>query len=196
MAFRPICAGRDRLQSRRSDPMTLFHLHEGPSAPPPASIQPPWWDRFFMCVWSPGRNPDACWIWTGPYDGCGYGMFSFGRIKTSTGRKSAERAHRFLISHFLQWEIPESLVVLHACDNPPCVNPLHLSIGTIDCNMADRNRKGRQARGSRSAKAILTESDVLAIRESTETPNEVALRYGVSAPLIYNIRARRNWTHI
>ena len=73
---------------------------------------------------------------------------------------------------------------------------LHLYVGTIQCNVADRDRKGRQARGESNAHAKLTKQQVLDIRASDRHPNEIAAEYGVSVPLIHNIVSRRIWRHI
>lgn len=175
--------------------MPLFHKHEGPIAAPPPDVLPDWHTRFFMRVFKFGDR-NGCWIWTGPFDECGYGMFSYERASARGGRTAAQRAHRFLFEKFLGTSIPGGLVVMHACDTPQCVNPFHLSLGTIDDNMIDRNSKGRQARGERNANAVLTEGDVLSIRASTDHADALAARFGVSAPLIYNIRSRRIWRHI
>lgn len=75
-----------------------------------------------------------CWIWTGRIDGHGYGAVIVG--------KHGKGAHR------LSWvlhrgPIPKGMCVLHKCDNPPCVNPDHLFIGTIRDNVHDMCRKGR-----------------------------------------------------
>lgn len=180
--------------------MSLFTKAENTSGlgkkPAPPDVLPEWHRKFFANVFRISRSPQACWIWTGPFDGCGYGMFSHDRISKSGGRTAAHRAHRFLYEKFLGVEIFGGLVVMHSCDTPQCVNPLHLGLGTIDDNMADRNRKGRQARGERAHRSRLTETQVLEIRASDETAVRLAARYQVSTPIIYNIRARRIWRHI
>ena len=76
----------------------------------------------------------ACWIWVGALDTDGYGMIAVGR-----GPKSAHR-----ISWILKnGEIPDGKHVLHTCDNPACVNPDHLFLGTHSDNMKDGVKKGR-----------------------------------------------------
>ena len=84
----------------------------------------------------------SCWLWLTGCDKDGYGMFARDR-----GGKSI-RAHRF------SWElhfgpIPDVLIVLHKCDTPACVRPDHLFLGTHLDNAQDRNRKNRQATGTR-----------------------------------------------
>jgi hypothetical protein len=88
------------------------------------------------------RGPDECWEWTGARTAPGWHGVSMG----PGGRK--QTAHR------IAWEltngpIPEGLFALHHCDNPPCVNPAHLFLGTIKDNMVDAARKGHMGRGNR-----------------------------------------------
>lgn len=89
--------------------------------------------RFWLRV---DRSGD-CWRWTGTHKATGYGRLSWG------GRRAAP-AHR------VAWElthgvIPDGVHVLHRCDNPTCVNPAHLFLGTHADNMSDRREKGRYA---------------------------------------------------
>lgn len=93
-------------------------------------------DRFFAKV---NKTP-ACWIWTGSTSGSkGYGKFSV--TSRLYGRKMV-RAHRFswVLHHGV---IPRGEHVLHRCDNPLCVNPDHLFLGTQRTNLQDMIQKGR-----------------------------------------------------
>jgi HNH endonuclease len=92
--------------------------------------------------WSKVHKADGCWLWTAARNKFGYGVF------TGKGRVQ-------LYSHRFSWklhrgDIPEGSMVLHHCDNPPCVNPDHLFIGTAMDNMRDRHDKGRYATGEQS----------------------------------------------
>lgn len=90
-------------------------------------------DRFWRHV----EKTDGCWLWIGARNHNNYG-----RLADSTRPGHANLAHR------IAWEltygpIPDGMCVCHTCDNPPCVNPDHLWLGTHDDNMADRTAKGR-----------------------------------------------------
>ena len=83
------------------------------------------------------NGPDECWPWSGGRHEQGYGIFAF------TSRVS-RRAHRFMYT-VTKGPIPTGLLVCHTCDNPPCVNPRHLWLGTTMDNHLDSVRKGRRA---------------------------------------------------
>lgn len=146
-------------------------------------------DRFWAKV--DQRGPDECWPWTGFVNNDGYGTCRPG------GGREARGAHR------ISWEIhngpqPPGYCVCHHCDNPPCVNPAHLFLGTIGDNNADRAAKGRTVapRGERHWGAKVTPPIVLEIRAAVGRHTDIAARYGLSAVTVGQIRARETWRHI
>lgn len=90
----------------------------------------------------------------------------------------------------------KGLVVMHTCDNPPCINPEHLRLGTQQDNSKDMVNKGRQARGITNGRAKLTEQQVLEIRASTKSGPKLAIDYGVHNTVIYDIKKRKIWKHL
>jgi hypothetical protein len=92
-------------------------------------------------------------------------------------------------------EIPDNICVLHRCDNPPCCNPLHLFLGTNYENIADRDQKGRTARGEKIGK--LTEGAVKVIISEYAgggiTQRELSRKHGISRAQVSHIVNRRYW---
>lgn len=136
---------------------------------------------------------DDCWVWKGYIKKEGYGQVSH------QGKNVL--AHR--VSYTISiGEIPEGLLVLHKCDNPPCVNPKHLFIGTEADNMRDRDIKGRgnQPKGEKSGTHKLTETKVKQIRDKYSTgeftKRELGREFGVTPENIHSIVRRETWRHI
>jgi len=133
---------------------------------------------------------DSCWNWTAFKDKDGYGQLSIdGKM---------HRAHRVSYELYKN-KIPEGLHVLHKCDNPPCVNPDHLELGTPQDNVDDKTKRGRQARGEKHGCAKLTEADVLEIRQMIQNGvyyRIIAELFDVNIPQISMIKTGKNWSHI
>lgn len=131
----------------------------------------------------------GCWLWTGPTNGKGYGVFYIGTKN--------RHAHRISFEVF-KGPIPEGLHVLHACDMPLCVNPAHLRAGTPKDNAIDRESRGRRAnfRGEVVGTSKLTESDVVAIKLSALGNKALAEQYGVKPTHIWRIRTGKSWAHV
>lgn len=94
-------------------------------------------------------GPDACWPWTANRLAQGYGRF------WSDGKSC--KSHR-AAWEFVNGQIPDGMCICHSCDNPPCCNPAHLWLGTNRDNIADRDRKGRTAKGDRTRSRLYPES--------------------------------------
>jgi hypothetical protein len=96
---------------------------------------------------------------------------------------------------FFKGRVPDGMVVRHKCDNPACVNPDHLELGTHADNVADRDARGRTARGER-LHAKLTEDDVLRIRADSRSHRAIGADYGVAHSTVGNIKRGRKWSHL
>ena len=94
-------------------------------------------ERFWSKV--PDQPGMDCWLWTGARDRHGYGRINY---RTEDGPHRSVPAHR--ISYLLCVGNPQGLSVCHTCDNPPCVNPSHLFLGSQSDNMRDAISKGRR----------------------------------------------------
>jgi hypothetical protein len=120
----------------------------------------------------------GCWEWTASFARGGYGQF-FTSVKDG---REWYRAHRFsYIAH--KGDIPEGMVVMHECDNPRCVNPDHLRLGTQADNVKDRDEKGRGA-----FRKTTHHNDVAAIKASNKSNRELAAEFGCSPAHIWRIR--------
>lgn len=144
-----------------------------------------------------------CWEWQGAKNTKGYGEF-WNTLRD--GRHT--RAHQ--VSWILRnGEIPDGLCICHKCDNPSCVNPAHLFLGTVEENNADTIKKGRRIQGkllygrdhpqhgSNAPHSKLTDKDVLEILHIRDTEKisfaKIGSRFGVSAGLVNNIVHGRKW---
>lgn len=148
-------------------------------------------ERFWKRV---KKQKNDCWVYTGFRDKDGYGLH---RVKDKKIR-----------THRLSWylsngKIPQGLLVLHKCDNPSCVNPEHLFLGTARDNSKDMKEKNRQAFGTRNNGCKLCEKQVLAIKKQAKETNNVrylssklANKYGVCHHTIRNIITGRSWNHL
>lgn len=132
------------------------------------------WEK---CIPEPNSG---CWLWMGNVLWNGYGTIW------------RDRKHAY--AHRISWElttgpIPDGLCVCHRCDNPVCVNPAHLFLGTTADNMADKVRKGRHQPGEKAPWAKLKADDVREIRASSDTGRALALRYGLNQSNISRVRS-------
>lgn len=135
------------------------------------------------------EKSSGCWLWTGCLDPRGYGQFSLLGIR--------QLAHRYSYQKF-KGIIDCGMWVLHRCDNPACVNPDHLFLGTHEDNMADMVSKGRSLNqsGEKNHNARLDQNDVVAIRAEIANgtkQRDLARRYSVSENQIKEIKYGRRW---
>lgn len=174
--------------------------------PVPAMTEAEFWGS---CIPEPNTG---CWLWSGSAMRDGYGRVCQ-RGKT-------------VLAHRWAWElthgpIPAGLFICHRCDVRGCCNPAHLFLGTHADNMADRNRKGRHARGAsfsrrierwaaenpqavakgeRHGMARITTEQVQAVRSAYGAGGvsqaELARRFGMTRQLISKIVLRTRWRHV
>ncbi len=145
-------------------------------------------DRF----WSKVRKTRCCWIWTGPLN----------KTRASFGvsiERGTVMAHRF--SYELTYgPVPKGLQVCHHCDNPACVRPDHLFLGTQADNMADMIRKGRGVCGTKCWKAKLTPAIVRKIRKRYSqggcSQRQLGKEFGCHPVNISHIVTRKSWKHV
>jgi hypothetical protein len=157
-----------------------------------AAIEERFWKYVTKYPW-----PD-CWVWTGALRENGYGQFNIKRYPYKAHRVSyAIYANR----HGLEFD--ETLGVLHDCDNPRCVNPIHLFLGTQADNMADAAAKGRVrgkvSPGESNGQAKLTEQKVREARflhDAGMSFHELARRYEVNRKTITQAVRGEHWAHV
>lgn len=136
--------------------------------------------------WSRTNKSDGCWLWIGRLNSHGYGTIS------ASGKHMLAHRYSYQIN---VGPIPDGLLVCHSCDNPRCVNPAHLFVGTQLQNMRDAKAKGRMVlpprlSGDSNPITKLHHHDIQAIRlrwASGESQCSIARDYQVSDALISNL---------
>lgn len=150
--------------------------------------------KFRSRFWSKVDVTGECWLWTRHITDAGYGQF--------TVSKGNFRLAHVVSYALIKGAVPAGAEVCHRCDNPPCVRPEHLFLGTHEENIRDMFEKGRQGSrhpGMERYNARLTDDDVRAIRASLPyfgRTAELARRYGVSSTTIRAVLNDRKWRHV
>ena len=135
---------------------------------------------------------DYCWNWTGKIRKDGYGMFWY--------KGKEVRAHRFAANEF-----NPKVKVLHSCDNPRCVNPMHLFKGTQKDNIEDMLRKGRGSpyfteKGADNPAAKLTREQVIEIRSKYKpykySTQKLAKEYNMAQQTIWKIVKHKRYLNM
>ena len=151
-------------------------------------------DRTKARFWAKVSKTDGCWLWTGAKLK-GYGLF---RVPESEGGMPfMMRAHR--ISYSLHGGVPLAygLVVCHSCDNPSCVNPSHLFVGTMADNMKDAANKNRMCKnsGEKSHYHKLNLDQVSEIKslKGVVSGTKVADKFGIGSTQVYRIWRGECW---
>jgi hypothetical protein len=160
-------------------------------------------ERFWQKV---DKDDEAsCWEWRATKNNMGYGMLH----SKSHGRKIL--AHRVSYEIHNPEPIQEGMIVQHRCDNPGCVNPVHLELGTMKTNYHDMVAKGRRKiawnptnipphyEGSAHPSSKLTEQNAIAIRERVangESRRALSREYLIDRKTIYDLLRRKIWRHV
>jgi len=146
------------------------------------------------------KGNDECWPWTG-------------RTLEKDSRGIASIDGKTVTAPRISWEVhngappPAEMFVCHSCDNPNCVNPNHLWLGSNKDNLRDAASKGRiftqrqsdHIKGSKHGNAKMTEETVLKIRAdfaNGESIRSIAKKYGMSFNPVWMAIRRRAWTHV
>lgn len=152
---------------KKGDPLRFIANHR---------VVTPLADRF----WARVEKTDGCWLWTGSRDHAGYG-----RLQRGARGEGVVKAHR-LSYELHHGPIPDGMFVCHRCDNPQCVNPDHLFLGTNQDNLDDAKAKHRMP-----GRPLAVDADALiAFIDSGGTYRAASERFGVSRSTVYRTLKR------
>lgn len=151
------------------------------------------WERVRFWFKVDRQGDDECWEWKAQ-PSQRYGSFPV----TRNGVSRNMRPHR--VSYEMEnGEIPDGMQVLHRCDNPRCVNPRHLFLGTPRENTDDKVAKGRQNKGEKVCTAVINEHIVREIRSRAEAGMkvfEIARDLDLTHAIVWHVVKRKTWKHV
>lgn len=146
----------------------------------------------------------GCIEWQGYKIKTGYGVMRLGN--TRAGTSFQQYAHRYAYENARGTKIPDGFYVCHTCDNPSCVNPEHLFLGTCADNVHDMIEKSRHSHGLQHGKSVsrgrgskLTDADILEIRKRRErggTLRELSQEFGIDGSTVAKIAKRKRWKQL
>ena len=153
----------------------------------------PWCDRF----WAKVESTNNCWLWKAGCFTNGYGQFRIGNKKL--------KAHRVMFL-LLKGNIPHGMIVRHTCDNPKCVNPNHLLLGTYKDNAYDRDSKNRGIKGRKihkdqageknpAAKLNVEKVSKIRFMWPDHSYRKLSKLFKISASQVANIVKGRSWQY-
>ena len=149
--------------------------------------------------WEKVMKSSGCWIWKGAHNQEGYGSIGIG--SRTDGTRRLIKAHR-MCWYLTYGVIPVGMCVLHRCDNPTCVNPDHLFLGTHADNMRDKKIKGRAKTGpllfgEAHPRSRLHAEDVHKIRKMSSeeglSQSQIGKLFGVSQTHVGRILRKQRW---
>lgn len=141
------------------------------------------------------KSESGCWEWVGTKRGSSSGVHYGG---TNIGRKSV-LAHRASYEFYIG-VIPENMLVCHKCDNPKCINPDHLFLGTRLDNAKDMANKHRGTCGEKSSNSKLSNTKsfeiIFAAKNKNMKQKEIAYVFGISEKTVNKLFNRKSWKHL
>jgi hypothetical protein len=176
------CGGKPRMHG-----MCIKHYqrwaHHGSTDDPRPTVEARFWSKVKKA------DGDSCWEWTGARQKNGYGSFRLGDSNTSAHRAS------YIIN---VGPVSADIFVCHKCDNPPCVRPDHLFLGTAEENNHDREQKGRSPDTHKAVPKKLTRQQVEEIKSMRSSTGwsyvKIGQRFGVSKTNVGLILQGKIWT--
>lgn len=179
---------RERNKEKRKKTNREWYLKNRVLTPrPPAEVS---LENRFLKYHQP-TNKDKCWEWFGSKQPNGYGQLSF----CKNSRVKVHYAHRLSYEHY-RGPVPEGYHVCHHCDNPSCVNPHHLFLGTDADNHTDKVSKDRQVKGEQHGGSKYSEDFIQMLKYSTRSGYSLGKEYNIDPSYIYGIRKGKYWKHI